>query len=174
MVYLAAFIVAGLDQAIKWLVTTHMALNSAVPIWPGVLELLYVQNRGAAFSILLNQRVLLIVVALIVIGVIIYADRRYARGKWGLQVALGMLLGGALGNLIDRIRLGYVVDYVYIRIIHYPVFNLADSSIVLSVIYLVYRAWRARDTGAAKDVRRGAVSDESGAPGQEEADDARL
>ena len=173
MVYVVAFIVAGLDQAIKWLVTTHMALNSAVPVWPGVVELLYVQNRGAAFSILLNQRVLLTVVAFFVIGVIIYADRRYARGKRGLQVALGMLLGGAIGNLIDRIRLGYVVDYVYIKIIHYPVFNLADSSIVLSVVYLVYRAWRARDTVLAKDAGGGLADGDRLAPGPEEADDAK-
>ncbi|MHB1549383.1 MAG: signal peptidase II [Bacilli bacterium] len=171
---MVAFIVAVLDQAIKWLVTTHMALNSAVPVWPGVVELLYVQNRGAAFSILLNQRVLLTVVAFFVIGVIIYADRRYARGKRGLQAALGMLLGGAIGNLIDRIRLGYVVDYVYIEIIrYYPVFNLADSCIVLSVVYLVYRAWRARATILAKDEGGGPADGDRLPPVPEEADDAK-
>jgi len=174
LVYLVAFIVTALDQAIKWLVTTHMALNTAVPIWPGVLELLYVQNRGAAFSILLNQRLLLTVVALLVIGAIIYADRRYARGKRGLQVALGMLLGGAFGNLIDRIRLGYVIDYVYLKFIQFPVFNLADSSIVLAVFYLVYRAWRARDAVSANEAgSQAANQDRLAAPGHEEADDAR-
>lgn len=140
-----AFLVAVIDQSIKWVISTHMAVNSSISIWPGVLELLYVQNRGAAFSILLNQTPLLIVVALIVIGVIIYVDRRYAKGNMRLQIALGLLLGGAIGNLIDRIRLGYVIDYVYFEAIHYPVFNFADSCIVVSVIYLVFRAWRSRD-----------------------------
>ncbi len=145
MVYVVAVFVAAIDQTIKWIISTHMAVNSSIPIWPNVLELLYVQNSGAAFSILLNQTALLIVVALVVIGVIIYVDRRYAHHQLRLQIALGLLLGGALGNLIDRIRLGYVIDYVYIEAIHYPVFNFADSCIVVSVIYLVFRAWRARD-----------------------------
>ncbi|WP_245926330.1 signal peptidase II [Sulfoacidibacillus thermotolerans] len=142
---MVAGIVAAIDQLIKWIISTHMAVNSAIPIWPGVLELLYVQNRGAAFSILLNQTVLLIVVAVVVIGVIVYINRRYAKRHLRLQIALGLLLGGAVGNLIDRIRLGYVIDYVYIEAIHYPVFNFADSCIVVSVVYLVLRAWRARD-----------------------------
>lgn len=152
MVYLIAASVALLDQWIKWIVSHQMALNSVVPIWPHVLELYYVQNQGAAFSILLNQRALLTVVALLVIGVIIYVDRRYARGKRSLKIALGMLLGGAVGNLIDRIWHGYVIDYMYVKIIHYPVFNLADSSIVLSVLFLIFRAWSMR--GGSEDRER--------------------
>lgn len=144
MVYIIAFIVAALDQGIKWMISTHMQVNTAIPIWSHVLELYYVQNQGAAFSILLNQRFLLVLVALVVIAAIIYVDRRYARGQLGLKVALGFLLGGAIGNLIDRIFRGYVIDYIYVRIIHYPVFNLADSCIVVSIVYLIYRAWRRR------------------------------
>ncbi|MCY0876941.1 MAG: signal peptidase II [Firmicutes bacterium] len=144
MVYLIAVLVTALDQFIKWMVSTHMQVNTAIPIWPHVLDLYYVQNQGAAFSILLNQRGLLVVVALVVIVAIVYVDRRYARGERQLQVALGLLLGGAVGNLIDRIFRGYVIDYIYVQIIHYPVFNLADSCIVLSILYLIYRAWRRR------------------------------
>ncbi len=150
MVYVIALIVAALDQLIKWEVATHFAVNSGKVLLPGVLELLYVQNRGAAFSILLNQRVFLTVVALIVIAVIMYVNRRFARHKRSLQLALGFLLGGAIGNLWDRIVHGFVIDYVYIEAIHYPVFNLADSSIVLSVLYLIFRAWRMRDKDPQK------------------------
>lgn len=146
MVYAIAVVIAAADQWIKWLVSTHMALNVPLHIWPGVLELLYVQNQGAAFSILLNQRAFLTVVALVVIGVIVWIDRRYARGKLYLQIALGLLLGGAVGNLLDRIVRGYVVDYVYVSIIHFPVFNLADSAIVVSVLFLILRAWRSRES----------------------------
>jgi len=144
LVYFIAIGVAVLDQWIKWIISTHMAVNSAITIWPHVLDLFYVQNQGAAFSILLNQRPLLTIVALMVIVVIVFVDNRYARGQRELKIALGMLLGGAVGNLIDRLWHGYVIDYVYVRIIHYPVFNLADSSIVLAVLYLIFRAWIAR------------------------------
>ncbi len=144
MVYIVAAVVAALDQWVKWLVVTHLAPGQAIPVWRGVIELLYVQNPGAAWSLFPNQRVLLIAVALVVAGVIVYVDRRHARGKYGLQVALGTLLGGAAGNLIDRLFRGYVVDYIYIQIIRYPVFNLADSAVVLSVLYLIIRAWRVR------------------------------
>lgn len=144
MVYLIAIVVAALDQWIKWVVSTRMPLNSVIPIWPHVLDLYYVQNQGAAFSILLNQRWLLMLVAILVIAVIVYVDRRYVGRDRGLKVALGLLLGGAVGNLIDRIWHGYVIDYIYVQIIHYPVFNLADSCIVLSVLYLIVRAWRKR------------------------------
>ena len=144
LVYVIAIGIAALDQWIKWIVATNMSVNTAIPIWPHVLELYYAQNQGAAFSILLNQRFFLIFIAIAVVAVIIYVDRRYARGTRSLKIALGMLLGGALGNLIDRLWHGYVIDYVYVEIIHYPVFNLADSSIVLSVLYLILRAWRTR------------------------------
>lgn len=144
MVYLIAAVIAALDQSVKWLIVTHLAPGQSIPVWRGVVELLYVQNPGAAWSMFPNQRILLIAVALVVAGVIVYVDRRHARGKYGLQAALGALLGGAAGNLIDRLFRGYVVDYVYIQIIHYPVFNLADSAVVLSVLYLIIRAWRAR------------------------------
>ncbi len=158
MVYVIAAVVAALDQWLKWLVVTHMAPGQAIPLWRGVVELLYVQNPGAAWTLFPHQRNLLILVAFVVSGVIIYVDRRHARGKYGLKIALGALLGGAAGNLIDRVFRGYVVDYVYIQIIHYPVFNLADSAVVLSVLYLIIRAWRTRP----EQVERGGGADSPG------------
>ncbi|KYP81826.1 signal peptidase II [Ferroacidibacillus organovorans] len=141
MIFLVAALVVFFDQFVKWIVVTHMAVNQAIPVIPGILEWLYIQNRGAAFSMLLNQRALLIGIALVVVAAIIYANRTYARGKRSLQIALGCLMGGATGNLLDRILHGYVIDYIYVSVIHYPVFNIADSAIVLSVFYMVWRAW---------------------------------
>ncbi len=137
--YLIAIIVVILDQFTKWLVVAHLAYDQAVVIIPGVLDLLYIQNRGAAFSMLINQRLLLIVVSLAVMVAVVYVERRYGKGRTDVRVALGLLLGGAAGNLIDRVRLGSVIDFVYLSFIHFPVFNLADSMIVLSILYLVVR-----------------------------------
>lgn len=155
MVYLIAAVIAALDQWIKWLVVSHMSPGQAIPLWHGVIELLYVQNPGAAWTLFPHQRLPLILVAVVVAGVIVYVDRRRARGKVGLRIALGALLGGAVGNLIDRVLRGYVVDYVYIQIIHYPVFNLADSAVVLSVLYLIVRAWRARPEATQRGIAGG-------------------
>ena len=139
VLYFVALIVTGLDQLIKWLVVTRLAINQAVAVIPGALDLFYIQNRGAAFSLFIDQRLLLIIVSLLVMAVIVYVERRHAKGRPDLKVALGLLFGGAAGNLIDRVRLGYVVDYVYLPFIHFPVFNLADSAIVLSILYLFVR-----------------------------------
>ena len=172
VVYWIAAIVAGLDQGIKWLIVTHMAQGQSIVVWPGVFEFLYVRNTGAAWSLFADQRAFLIAVALFVSAAIVFIDRRFARGKRSLQAALGLLLGGAVGNLIDRVARGYVIDYVYVKIIHYPVFNLADSAVVVSVLYLIVRAWRSR--GEAGGGVRG-VRDAAGAPEVKgsDADDAR-
>ncbi len=139
MLYMIAIIVIALDQLIKWLVVTHMVLNQAIVMIPGVVDLFYIQNDGAAFSLFINQRILLIVVSLLVMAVIVFIERRHAVRKWDQLVALGLLLGGAAGNLVDRVHLGYVIDYVYLPFIRFPVFNLADSAIVVSMFYLLLR-----------------------------------
>ncbi len=146
MLYWIAVIVIALDQTIKWLVVTHMTVNQAIGIIPGVVDLFYIKNYGAAFSLFIDQRILLIIVSVLVIAVIVFLERRRAIGKWDLKVALGLLLGGAAGNLLDRVHLGYVIDYVYLQFIRFPVFNLADSAIVVSMIYLLVRFFFTGDT----------------------------
>nr|NNM91251.1 signal peptidase II [Bacilli bacterium] len=142
MVYIVALIVITLDQWIKWLVNTHLTVGTGYTIWEGILQILYVRNTGAAFSLLLNDQIFLILVAAVVAMVIVIVDRKFAKGQRGLQVTLGLLLGGALGNLIDRVWHGYVIDYIYLTFIRFPVFNLADSSIVIALFILVLRSWR--------------------------------
>lgn len=158
LVYGIAALLAALDQWIKWQVVSHLAQGQTVGIWPGVVELFYARNPGAAWSMLIHQRVFLIVVAIMVCAAIVYVDRRFGRNKPWLKVALGLLMGGAVGNLTDRIARGYVVDYVYLPFIHFPVFNLADSAVVAGVAMLVARAWFARGDGGtdktAADGRR--------------------
>lgn len=110
--------------------------GQSVPVIPGVLELLHIQNPGGAFSILPNQTWLFILVAIIVIGAVIFIERRYPRSLL-TTIGLGLLLGGAVGNLTDRIVTHTVTDYVYFSIIHFPIFNLADASIDVGVLLLL-------------------------------------
>ena len=95
-------------------------------------HLTYVQNTGAAFGLLAGQTWILIITAFIAVGAIIYLSRTLAPKAWLMKVALGMIGGGALGNLYDRMVYGYVIDYIDVRIWSY-IFNFADSMIVIGV-----------------------------------------
>ncbi len=156
MVYWVAVLIYGLDQGIKWLVRTHMALNQTIPVIPGVLEIDYIRNPGAAWGILPGARWFLILMALAVIGVVLYIERTKHLNTW-FRMGLGLVLGGALGNLTDRVITGRVVDYVYVQAIHFPVFNLADASIDAGVIAILIGSWwtdRHRKARPPKDVKR--------------------
>ncbi|MSQ23792.1 MAG: signal peptidase II [Chloroflexi bacterium] len=144
----AALIVLGLDQLTKWLARIYLPPleNGSIPVVGDVFRLTYVLNRGAAFGVLQNQNALFIVVSGIVIAVIIGSYRYSSTRSRLLNLALGLQLGGAIGNLIDRVRLGYVVDFLDVRLpsqLHpilgmerWPVFNVADSAIVMGVAIL--------------------------------------
>ncbi|MCF8564446.1 signal peptidase II [Alicyclobacillus tolerans] len=136
MVYALALVVYGLDQWIKWTVRHHMALYAEHPVFPPVLYLDYIRNPGAAFGILPNQRFLLVLIALVVIAFVVYVQRKL-KGRWFPQIGLGLVLGGAIGNLSDRLFFGWVTDYVYFKIINFPVFNLADVCIDAGVVILL-------------------------------------
>lgn len=123
------------DQVSKYLVRTALPLH--VPVWivPGLLALDHVQNEGAAFSLLQGQRVFFIVTALVVLGTISYVWWRYRPTSMWANVALGLVAGGAVGNLVDRAWRGTVTDFIDPRV--FPVFNVADSAIVVGVAVLV-------------------------------------
>ena len=129
----AAALVLVLDQVSKWLVASHLAWGQSVPE-QGVFRFTYVRNSGGAFGLFPNQNAPLIVTA--VIGAFALAMLYRYRGSQStlLRLILGMQLGGALGNLADRVRLGYVVDFFDWGF--WPVFNVADASITVSIILL--------------------------------------
>ena len=117
-----------------------------IVIIPEVFQLRYAENRGAAFSILQGQVGFLTVVSFIVAVVVaIWWTRAPADEKWG-RLSLAMILSGAIGNLIDRVFLGYVVDMfdTFIFGYDYPVFNIADSLICVGVVILIVRAWQGK------------------------------
>lgn len=135
-----------LDRAAEQWVLTHLPPNQPIAVWRPVLWLLLTENRGAAFGLLTESRDLLIAVAVLVIGGIGVFLLRVRRTTPKLAVGLGLILGGAAGNLWDRLVAGRVVDYIDLRF--WPVFNVADSAIVVGMALLLWEAWR-RERGPA-------------------------
>lgn len=127
-----------LDQWTKQLAVTHLLESGvrSVPVLGEYIRFTYVENRGAAFGLLQEQTTFFILVGVTVIGVILYSFRQVERPSVVLTLSLGLQLGGAIGNLIDRIRYGYVVDFMDLTF--WPVFNVADSAIVCGVVGLAF------------------------------------
>jgi signal peptidase II len=130
--------VVGLDRWTKHLAIEHLLESNArsVPLLGEYIRLTYVENRGAAFGILQDQTAFFILVGLIVIGVIVASYRYVPEPGWLLNLCLGLQMGGAIGNLVDRIRVGYVVDFIDLTF--WPVFNIADSAICVGVAGLAW------------------------------------
>lgn len=132
-------ILIAADQFTKHIAVLNLKNQPAFSIIDGVLEFNYLENRGAAFGMLQNQKVFFVFVAVIFLGVIIYVlfrtpeETKYTR----LHVLLVMIAGGAIGNMIDRLRLDYVVDFIYIVLINFPIFNIADMYVTFATAILV-------------------------------------
>lgn len=135
-VWIFAALIFAVDQLTKALVKMHMAPNQSIPVIDNILHLTYVQNTGAAFSLLKGRVFFFVVVSFAVIAVIVYYLIRLPKEKKLFKFTLALVLGGAFGNLVDRLRFGYVVDFIDFRI--WPVFNVADSSVVIGVLLLLY------------------------------------
>lgn len=122
------------DQAVKYYVVTHLALYESAPLLPGLVELYYIRNTGGGFSILSGHTWLLtlLTAAVMVVVAALLARRTFPHplAMWTLTA----ILGGGLGNLIDRVRLGYVVDMFNLQFMSYPVFNVADILVVCGTI----------------------------------------
>ena len=143
LLYAAALLVmiAG-DQALKGWTVSHLELGESTPFIPAIMQLTRVHNYGAAWSSLSGKTVLLIAVtAVMMIAVAVLLLRRVVRHPLGVSSCL-LILGGGIGNIIDRIRLGYVVDMFDLLLFSYPVFNLADCFVVVGAILgAVYYLW---------------------------------
>ena len=136
--FIFAALVVLLDQFIKHWVLIALPLYEKTALLPGVVGLTHVRNTGAAFSILANQRWLLIVIACLATLLLIAILLRYNEGFWG-TLGLAAVLGGTIGNLIDRISYGYVVDIFEFQFVDFAIFNIADIFITLGgVTFLLY------------------------------------
>lgn len=125
-----------LDQFSKYIVVKNMALGESIPIIEEVFHLTYILNPGAAFGMFAHNRLFFIAIAVIVIGVIIWARREILASPWEVKAGCGLFLGGAIGNLIDRARQGLVIDFFDFRI--WPVFNIADIAICIGVGLIIW------------------------------------
>jgi signal peptidase II len=142
-----AVIVILADQLTKAAVVRWLPLHDSIPIVEGFLNLVHVRNPGAAFSLLADspdwfRAPFFIVVTLVAVGFLLGVARRLEPGDRGLRTALGAVLGGAVGNLIDRLAYGEVVDFidVYWGKYHWPAFNVADSCISVAVAAILLQS----------------------------------
>lgn len=133
-----ALVLIGLDQWTKVLAVKHLMGQEPFVIWNGVFELHYLENRGAAFGILQGQKgVFLICTALVLAILAFYYNRMPVKKRYLPMRIVGILLGaGAVGNLIDRMMQSYVVDFLYFKLIDFPIFNVADCYVTVGAILL--------------------------------------
>ncbi len=136
---LTALAILAADQLTKALVVTNLAVGERARLLGDLVQIWHAQNRGAAFSLFQGGTVLFLIVSVLSIGMVAYFHRSLRdRATW-LHVVLGIVLGGTLGNFTDRLRLGYVTDWLSVGIgeTRWPTFNVADSSVVVGIGILV-------------------------------------
>ena len=129
------------DQLTKHLAVVRLKNQAAYNLINGILEFNYLENRGAAFGVLQNQKYFFVFVALIFIGVIVFVLIKVPTQKkyYSLNILLVMIAAGAVGNMIDRVRYDYVVDYIYLVCIQFPIFNVADIYVTTATVILVFQ-----------------------------------
>lgn len=142
--YIIALFIILLDQLTKWLIVKNMELGESIQIIENFLYITSHRNRGAAWGILQGQMWFFYIITSVVVIALIYYIQKEAKGKWLLGTSLGFMLGGAIGNFIDRIFRGEVVDFIntYIFGYDFPIFNIADSALVIGVGILMLQMLR--------------------------------
>ncbi|MEI8215693.1 MAG: signal peptidase II [Eubacteriales bacterium] len=152
-IFIIIFILA-LDQIVKYIVSTHIGLNESIPIFGNFFQLTHIHNNGAAFSILQDMQIFLIAttaILCVVLCAFLILKRKVT--QWPIMSGISLIIGGGLGNLIDRIRFGYVVDYLHFGM--FPIFNVADMSVVggslLLLIYIMIIEPSIHKNGAVKN-----------------------
>lgn len=137
--YLIALVIIAIDQLTKWLIVRTMELGERIPVVENFFYITSHRNSGAAWGILQGQMIFFYIVTVIVVIGIIFYMQKYAKDSRLLAVSLSLLLGGAIGNFIDRLLHQEVVDFLdfYIFGYNFPIFNVADSSLTIGVILVI-------------------------------------
>jgi signal peptidase II len=143
---LTVLVIVVLDQITKVYIDTNMTLHESIPVIHGFFNITYVRNPGAAFGFLADaapflRALFLIGVSIFAAGLIVYYVVKMKTEDILLTYGMSLIMGGAVGNLIDRIRLGEVIDFldVYISTYHWPAFNVADSAVSAGAVILFYK-----------------------------------
>ena len=145
-----AIVIVILDQITKWMIFHSLALHDVFPVIPGCFNLIHIQNPGSAFGLFathpsLFRNVFLLTASVVALCLVLYLYQNTPREYPILSFGFALIFGGAIGNMIDRVRLGRVIDFidVYIGTFHWPAFNIADSAITIGMIifafYMVFR-----------------------------------
>ena len=132
---IAALIV--IDQLVKAYVVQNIAIGEIKSWIPNLVSLTYLQNRGAAFSILQDQQWFFALITFVVMGVAVWYLHKHIEDSWWLVTGLVLIISGGLGNFIDRVSQGFVVDMFHLDFINFAIFNVADSYLTVGVIVLV-------------------------------------
>ena len=133
--WFVACLTIGLDQLAKFAIRSCLHPTQSIPVIPSVLHLTYVQNTGAAFGLFRGHPGVFLLLSVVVAAWIVLELVRRRPHARSTEVGLALILGGAIGNVVDRLRFGYVIDFLDVRV--WPVFNLADSAITIGVALLL-------------------------------------
>ena len=162
--YLITALVVLFDQITKWLAVQYLKPQVSVPLINDVLHLTYVENEGAAFGMLKNSRWVFMIVSAVAIAALVIVIFRFGQKYRFATVAVAMILGGGIGNMIDRVRIGYVVDFIDFRLINFAVFNVADSFVTvgaaLLIVYLASEMIRESKKEKAEKAAAASVDDD--------------
>lgn len=135
--YIIAFLIVVLDQFTKWLVVKYMEIGESIALWEDVFHFTSHRNAGAAFGMLQNQRTFFIIITIVILIGLIYFLHRVRKTQPILSIGLCLVLGGAIGNFIDRVLFGEVVDFFHFVLINFPIFNIADSAITIGIGFVL-------------------------------------
>ena len=141
-------VLIALDQWVKFEIVKNIQLGEVKPFIPKILSLTYLRNTGAAFSILENQQWLFAVITLVVIGAAIWYLSKHIKDSVWLLSALSLIIAGGIGNFIDRMRQGFVVDMFQLDFINFAIFNVADSYLTIGVLVLIVMMLKEEDNAS--------------------------
>lgn len=148
MVPIVIVALIALDQWVKFEIVKNIQLGEVKPFLPKILSLTYLRNTGAAFSILENQQWLFAVITLVVISTAIWYLSKHIKGSFWLLSSLSLIIAGGIGNFIDRMRQGFVVDMFQLDFINFAIFNVADSYLTIGVMVLVVMMLKEEDNAS--------------------------
>lgn len=147
LLYWAALLLVAADQVSKQFILVRLPLGDSIPLLPGLFHLTAVRNTGIAFGLFRDNPHLLTLLIGVCVLLLLVFSRRMTQESFLERLAYGLILGGAVGNLIDRIRFGWVIDFLDFRI--WPVFNLADSGITIGVVLFAWKILFTREKNEA-------------------------
>ena len=154
-IFKVAIVILIIDQLTKGLITSKLVVNESIQVVKNFFNITYSMNTGAAWSILNNHSYIIMFISIIALIILFRFMYLFDNNKRN-NISFGLIIGGTLGNLIDRIFNGYVIDFIDITIFKYkyPIFNIADMSIVIGILLLIYAIFKGEDKSDNKSKRK--------------------